>query len=137
MLRRFLRSEPPILARFWLSSTPCEGKISAGFSVVPEGVSLKRAAHLTAAFESVNTALNRVDLFEPRPVRRPEEQPAKRGANYAQLKRVCKEGDTEIRSIALNAWPRSGRCAQPRYSTVTDFARFRGLSTSVPRARAV
>jgi len=27
--------------------------------------------------------------------------------------------------------------ANPSYSTVTDFARFRGLSTSVPRAQAV
>ena len=38
----------------------------------------------------------RADLFEPRPVRRPEEQPAKRGANYADIEPVCKPPHRDI-----------------------------------------
>ena len=44
------------------------------------------------------------------------------------------DGGVDIARLALSAVPRQ---IQPPHSTVTDLAKFRGLSTSVPRAQAV
>ena len=51
---------------------------------------------------------------------------------YSSLGHACDEGTTIVRRART---PRRDR-GDEGYSTVTDFARFRGLSTSVPRHTA-
>jgi hypothetical protein len=49
-------------------------------------------------------------------------------------------GGKSCRSVKITTPPEGGVATDAKvkpYSTVTDFARFRGLSTSVPRASAV
>ena len=71
----------------------------------------------------------------------PLAEPLDRGLDPVDLDDV----DARARSCRAGRWPAehrrargaASRCAAIPYSTVTDFARFRGWSTSVPRATAV
>lgn len=55
------------------------------------------------------------------------------GDDYAACDRQDKQHGQDVLHISIS----SGRLkSSSLYSTVTDFARFRGLSTSVPRANA-
>ena len=54
------------------------------------------------------------------------------------LRAVAPPGDLQAPMVVgLYAMVGKVNGAEPRYSTVTDFAKLRGLSTSVPRAQAV
>ena len=62
-LRRFRRSEPPIIAGFSASSTPRFEVRLRCFSLKPEGFPSKRAAYYGRLFVSVNTLFDELEVL--------------------------------------------------------------------------